>query len=388
MPRRKVLLVQPSLQPPGGGNGVAAWALQALAPHHDVTVLTWWPLEVEPINHFFGTSLRTGEFATRTVPASWRLALDHLPMPAALLRSALLMRYTRRQVHGFDVVLSLHNEVDYGRRGIQYIHYPTYVRPRPAVDLRWYHLPALLRAYYTAADGVAGFSLARVRRNLTLVNSDWTGAEAKKYLGLTTTITLYPPVADPEPPWPWPARRRGFLAIGRMSPEKEYERILEIVARVRQRHPDLTLTIVTTVDSRTRALFKRVTALAAALDPERAWITFRLNLSRDEVRQLIAGHRYGIHGMREEHFGMAPAEMARGGMIVWVPNGGGQVEIVGDEPLLRYDTPDEAVAHILAVLEDSTEETRLREHLRQHTERFGVERFQSRVRTIVEQFDA
>ena len=39
-----------------------------------------------------------------------------------------------------------------------------------------------------------------------------------------------------------------------------------------------------------------------------------------------------LHGMREEHFGMAPAEMARAGVIVWVPNGGGQMEIVGDEP--------------------------------------------------------
>ena len=32
---KRVLLVQPSMQPPGGGNGVAAWVLQALlAEHH------------------------------------------------------------------------------------------------------------------------------------------------------------------------------------------------------------------------------------------------------------------------------------------------------------------------------------------------------------------
>lgn len=31
MPRPRVLVVQPSLQPPGGGNSVAAWMLQALA---------------------------------------------------------------------------------------------------------------------------------------------------------------------------------------------------------------------------------------------------------------------------------------------------------------------------------------------------------------------
>ena len=55
---RRVLLVQPSMQPPGGSNGVAAWVLQALVPDHRVTVLSWQPVEVEPINRFFGTHLR------------------------------------------------------------------------------------------------------------------------------------------------------------------------------------------------------------------------------------------------------------------------------------------------------------------------------------------
>ena len=61
----------------------------------------------------------------------------------------------------------------------------------------------------------------------------------------------------------------------------------------------------------------------------RAMDQFCDDASRDEVRALMATHRYGIHGMREEHFGMAPAELARAGCIVWVPRGGGQMEIVG-----------------------------------------------------------
>ena len=54
--------------------------------------------------------------------------------------------------------------------------------------------------------------------------------------------------------------------------------------------------------------------------------------------------------MREEHFGMAPAEMARAGCIVWVPRGGGQMEIVGREPALMYESDDEAVEKISATL--------------------------------------
>lgn len=170
---KRVLLVQPSMQPPGGGNGVAAWVLQALVREHRVTVLSWRPVDIAPINRFFGTHLESSDFDTIQVPRHWTAIPDHLPVPATLLKLALIMRYTRRVGDGFDVIFGVHNETDYGRRGIQYIHYPTYLRPRPAVDLRWYHPPqAGLDLYYSLTDRVAGFSMARLRQNVTLVNSN------------------------------------------------------------------------------------------------------------------------------------------------------------------------------------------------------------------------
>ncbi len=76
------------------------------------------------------------------VPWHWRVIPDHLPVPATLIKLSLMMRYTRKVSAGFDVVFGVFNETDYGRKGIQYIHYPTYLRPRPEVDLRWYHAAA------------------------------------------------------------------------------------------------------------------------------------------------------------------------------------------------------------------------------------------------------
>jgi hypothetical protein len=38
---KKVLIVHPRLQPPGGGTSVAAWTLQALRGRCDVTLATW-----------------------------------------------------------------------------------------------------------------------------------------------------------------------------------------------------------------------------------------------------------------------------------------------------------------------------------------------------------
>jgi hypothetical protein len=61
------------------------------------------------------------------VPQHWRLLTDHLPVPAALLRSSLLMRHTRRVSDPFDVIISGHNECDFGRRGIQYINFSHFI---------------------------------------------------------------------------------------------------------------------------------------------------------------------------------------------------------------------------------------------------------------------
>jgi glycosyltransferase involved in cell wall biosynthesis len=381
---KRVLLVQPSLQPPGGGNGVAAWVLQSLVAEHRVTVLSWRPVEIAPINRFFGTQLSPGDFDTIEVPRSWRRIADHLPTPSTLIKLSLLMRYTRQVSAGFDVLFGVQNETDFGRRGIQYVHYPTYLRPRPAVDLRWYHPPqGGLNLYYALADRIADFSLDRMKANLTLVNSNWTGEHVTKFLGITTR-TLYPPVVDPAPGLPWDQRRNGFLAVGRISPEKAFERVMKILARVREGVPDLTLTIIGTWDRYSRRYYRSLTSLAESLGP---WIQFRGNVSRDEVRALMASHRYGIHGMREEHFGMAPAELARAGAIVWVPRGGGQMEIVGHQPALMYESEDDAVRKIAATMGSASEQRRLGEQLAAVSGQFSTARFMEQVRTIVNGFE-
>ena len=50
----RVLLIQRTLAPPGGGNAVGAWMLQALAGTHEVDTLTlrgWSLEETKPMGH-------------------------------------------------------------------------------------------------------------------------------------------------------------------------------------------------------------------------------------------------------------------------------------------------------------------------------------------------
>lgn len=83
---------------------------------------------------------------------------------------------------------------------------------------------------------------------------------------------------------------------------------------------------------------------------------------------------------------MAPAELARAGGIVWVPKGGGQMEIVGREPALMYDSDDDAVTTIVRTMTDASEQERLRAALAAASERFSTDHFVQRVRGIVDGF--
>jgi glycosyltransferase involved in cell wall biosynthesis len=383
--RRRVLVVQPYLGPPGGGNGLVAWILQALQEEHEVTVLTWKPVSLAVVNRYFGTRLDPARIRVRSVP---RLVYALLPNgPLSLLQHNLLLRWCKRVAARYDVVLSGNNESDFGRPGIQYVHYPRFDDPRvnpasPRVG-DFSHLgslrasPAVMRSYFALCGALSRFSLEGVRRNLTLVNSDWTGARVKLIHGVDSR-TVYPPVTGNAAELPWPQRENGFVCLGRLAPEKRCERVVEILSRVRQRGFDVHLHIVGTPDGNRYA--ERIRRLAELHCP---WVRIEESPTRAELNELVGSHRYGIHGMENEHFGMAVAEMVKAGCIVFAPNSGGPVEIVGGEARLLYDGDDDAVDKIAACLAERSRQEELRVHLQACGARFGVERFMDEIRAVV-----
>jgi glycosyltransferase involved in cell wall biosynthesis len=370
----RILFVQPGFLGPGGGAGLAAWMLQALTGEHDVTVLSWDPVDVGQVNRFWGTSLRDGDFRLIRVPTVIRRLVDALPLPLHLLRTAFMLRAAQRMLPRYDVPVTANNEADFGTVGVQYVHYPWNVFPRPNVDIRWYHLKMLLPLYYGLCSTVSRFTVAGMHRNITLVNSDWTGRLAHQRYGFVTR-TVYPPVTAEVPDVPWDKREPGFVCIGRIAPEKELDRVIDVVTGVHRQVPGVTLHIVGTPED--GPYHRRIAERARA-----AGFTLHENLSRAELGELMAHQRYGIHGKSEEHFGMAPAEMVLAGCVVWVPNGGGQVEIV-DEPRLTYDSVEDAVAKIVRVLRTPAEQDALRAHLAARAPRFSTDRFMREIRAAV-----
>ena len=173
-----------------------------------------------------------------TVPWTLRQAVRLPPPPLALLGLCSTMRVVRWHLARapFDAVISTMNEIDVGRPAIQYVHYPWAKYPRPGVDYRWYHYTPAVRLYRWLANQVAGYRESRATANYTLANSSWTAALFEEWYGRSCRV-LYPPVVGGFPDVPRAMRARAFIVVGRISPEKELEKVIQIVAGASEHRP-------------------------------------------------------------------------------------------------------------------------------------------------------
>jgi glycosyltransferase involved in cell wall biosynthesis len=348
--------------------------------HHDVTVFSWIPVELDEVNAYYGTALRPNDATWIAVPPAVRYPLEGLVLPLVLLKASILFRRAKAIIKDFDVVVCGHNETDLGSRTLQYVHYPSHLRPRPPTDLRWYHRWSKgLTAYHNFCDRVADFRPERVVEATTLTNSNWIAERVVELYGVGAQPRVVPPPVDMEPSsLPWRERREGFVCIGRIAPEKELERVIRILEEVRASRPEVELHLIGSRGP--RKYVKKVMDLARAAGD---WVSLHLDVSRPELMRLIHQNRYAIHGMKEEHFGIAPAEALLGGCVVFVPDGGGQVDIVGPEPRLRFASNEEAVSKILRVVTDRGEQEDLLSYLASRRNMFTRERFEVDIRRHV-----
>lgn len=381
---KTVLMLQNNMNPPGGANTVALWMLEAIKSDFDVTVLTWEAVDYSTINTFYGTSLKPGDFKVITVSAWIRGLMKLLPDPWLWQRFCVLMRKCKRIQHRYDILLSAHDETDFGRPGLQYVHFPfqrdNWVleqeseRAEGWMDKFRYFFAVRLRPWRL----ISGFSFRRMKQNRTLVNSSWTGRLYRSVYGPGDVRTVYPPIVGDFAPIPWNERESGFVCIGRFAGDKRIDRIIEILSRVRRHHPSIHLHLVGTLSPRDDEgdCYQMV---MEAVQRHADWIHLHEDISREDLIALLCGQRYGIHGKLQEHFGLAIAEMLAAGCIPFVPNDGGQVEIVGERKQLLYDCDDEAVENIMAVLENDGLQEDLQKFLLARTNLFSQDSFRQQI---------
>ncbi len=380
--KRRALVIHPSFRQAGGANCVAAWALQALYDAYDITLFCWDKPDIDLVNAYSGTSLITADIRLKLVPAWQRWGIERAPLPLALVRKAILENRVRTLLHRerFDLIVATGDEIDAGQQVIQYVHFPWRYHSQLSSARRWYQIWPLFDLYRGFSKRSRERSNERVARNITLVNSAWTGRLFEKWYHASVRV-VYPPVPIERKGLPWAERADAFICIGRISPEKRILEMIDIVAEIRRRGYRVSLEILGHPDTDTY-----VTQVKAAAAAQGSWVSVALDAPREYLLDRVAHCRFGLHGMAAEHFGIAIAEMIKLGCVVFAPDDGGPAEILGGDTRLLYSTSEDAVDKICTVLSQPSVLDDIRAKLHTQADTFSAERFVTEFRQICDAF--
>ncbi|WP_458189882.1 glycosyltransferase family 4 protein [Haladaptatus sp. NG-WS-4] len=369
-----IAVIHPDFSVKGGAEAVCMNVLEALQERYDVTLFTTQTPDFEELNPYYNADV--GDITVR-VPTWNTLLNETIGHRLGLLKYAILNRAIRDSLHSFDLVVGTFNELGTDLNPILYFHHPIYSQPKVALDAR--NQTGSRDFYKELCRLVAGVSTERIQDSMALANSDWMAELVEEEYNIRPK-TIYPPVDTEEfNPVPHDEQENGFVSIGRFAPDKNILRNIEIITRLHKRGHDVHLHLIG--PPHVSDYQQQIEARAEKHD----FIHIENEVSRKELVQLVNTHRYGLHGKNNEHFGMVVAEMVAGDALPFVPNSGGQREIVNNQSTLLYDTVSEAVENIDTVLSNPDLERELRTNLPSITERFGRNRFRTEIRAVVEE---
>ena len=373
----------------GGGEAVCVQTIEALKGDYDVTLMTVGEeIDFAKLNDYFGTSLGAEEVDVlfldthpiKEIRAVLKYISDALPFDTELLRlkTGISDRKVSKLRGEYDLLISTQCETPFQKGVIDYIHFPFHPESaeKYGSDLEYNRGMPFYSLYDRLVDYLRPKGGDGDGEKSVLVNSQWTGEVVTEAYGLQSRV-LYPPVriGDFSAP-PLSQREDGIVCVGRVETNKRILRNIEIIDELNEDY-DLHLHVVGNISDTTYG--RQVKERARG----KSYIQLEGRVPRERLIEIIESHKFGIHGMDAEHFGIAVAEMVAGGCISFVPNDGGQVEIVGENPDLVYEDKGDAVAKISRMLDNPDLQASTRSKLEGREELFSAERFKKEMAEIV-----
>lgn len=323
----RIAFYHPNMHLFGGGEMVALTLASALREKHEVTIFVAYPVDRRKLERFFALPLDGIIFRV------FGRVLAHVPV--RFLRPSLYVKRALALFRGFDVV------IDTASNGM-------FCRPLPQKTICYVHFPAVtgkmsgVRSLLNPllVDPSSMFCYDRI-----VCNSEFTRSHVAR-LTREPLRVVYPPVKCNEirvlP------KEDLVISIGRFSPEKKHEVMIDAFKKVEQRSSLRLLLIGARSDpSYLRAMRSRAAGHR---------IMFAQDLPHPEVLQLLGRARYYWHArgygetdpITYENFGISTVEALAAGCIPIVIDKGAQPEIVND-PRYVWATPEELIERTLSL---------------------------------------
>lgn len=372
----------------GGSEAFVMWALESLKNNFDLTLITTNSVDFEDLNRCYGTNITSREINVKMAPVPWFMKNRDI---MAAWRGPFYAKFCRKIAKEFDLCISGYNLTDWGRTALHFIAdlvWDNTLRctydPVPGIGSRFVHRQGSVRSLYLALAHL----IHPTQRSLTdffrdpsetiVVNSRWTGKLINQKYNRDCLEVLYPPVAAEFIETTWEDKEFGFVSIGRIAPEKRVDTMIEILSRVRKAGFKIHFHIIGGLDNNPYS--ERVRNLVGQGSE---WIHLEEHKAGRDKSELLRRHRFAIHGRPYEAFGISVAEFVKAGAIPFIPNTGGQTEIVPCQEL-QYANVDEAVGKIVNLLRNEGLQEKMRERLRQQAGLFKIEFFKAQFKEIVQ----
>lgn len=377
MPKIAIIFLKP-LHPQyavGGKQATALWLAHCLQNSSEITFFYLGKeVNLPELNHLYGTALSEEKIKLVKIPQPFWFTCPVMSK-LGLLKQSFFWREAKKLVADFEIVVSGQGEMDLRCPIVQYINFPS-----PSLFFLGKKAGLIKKVHNWLCNLICPRSLESMRNNLTLTNSFYTAGIIKKVYGLNSTVVYLPVAPFSVNPKPWEEREDGFVLISRLHPEKNIDKVIEILQEVRGGGRTVHLHLIGSRHDKEYSQY-----IQEMIEKNSDWIFYEGVPTRHNYFQIICQHKYGIHGMPNEHFGIVIAEMISAGVIVFVPADGGQVEIVGDERL-TYKSLEQAVEKVLKVLNDSALQQELLAKLKTQSVTFNAPAFCQRINKAVEQF--
>ncbi len=364
----------------GGSEATTMWTLQGLQHDFEVTFVTSNQVDFDDFNLVYGSSVDARKIKLIKAPSIPSIRNGN---QLVALQHAIFHRFCSKIGCEFDLCISCYNFVPFGKPSIQMVGDFSFcedLRQKFYVQefQKLVHRKTLMRSIYLKIKKMiwsADYSF--LQGDAVLANSNWTAANLEQFCNLTSSV-LFPPVSLPlENSLKSRAASYGFVYIGRISPEKEIEKIITILDKVRGHGFPVTLELVG--NSRVSAYEKLISAKVLEIP----WIEDVGYLWGEEKEAAFARNSFGIQACQCEAFGIAAAEMASRGCLPFVVAGSGSAEVV-PFPELQYNSIDDAAQKIMTLLETPKLTDNLRRQVLLGTKRFSSESFVVNLREVVE----
>ena len=261
------------------------------------------------------------------------------------------------------MLISAYNAADLGKKTIQYIHWVKVLEGN-----QW-------------CEKISDFSIAQLKKNPSLSNSQVVREAVKKAYGIDSTV-LYPPVVLNVPDELRIEKENAFICSGRITEAKQPDQVIKILKQVRAQGFDVKLHLTGGGGGAYALKYERSIKKLAVENAD--WITLYENLAYADYVKVVARCKYGIH-YKKEPFGISIAEMVKAGAIPFVRSQGGQVEIVGAQNQdLFFENEEEAIAKIVSVLSTPKRQSTLLKALEKQKQQFSTQRFMAEMIKFVD----